>query len=228
MRWIAFRGRPSVEYHDRIVVALSVDIASDRKCTATSSAGAKAANSSMANNASDDEDETRSARKQQSRVKRRKTNAGRPIATGHRSTRARASPSGILDAFQHGIPLGSTSDKETRDDECFNVVVESLLPEYLQTRHDTWAQRCDINEPACCYEPTALLDYANKKTIVALQRATAKDFPRPTRQSKGLFHAAGPTGFASLDLGLAVLYYVHQNAFADALQSRGGYVPSIS
>ncbi|KAI6014052.1 hypothetical protein BKA83DRAFT_14904 [Pisolithus microcarpus] len=128
----------------------------------------------MANNASDDEDETHSAwnddqRKQQSRVKRRKTNAGRPIATGHRSTRATASLSGILDAFQRGFQLGSTSDEETRDNECFDTVVESLLPEYLQTRHDTWAQRCDINEsgeairPLSRYETTAILDYANKK-----------------------------------------------------------------
>lgn len=123
----------------------------------------------MANNASDDDDETYSARRQQSRVKRRKTNAGRPIATGHRSTRATASLLGILDAFQYGIQLGSTSDEETRDDECFDTVVESLLPEYLQTRHDAWARRCDINEsgeairPLSRYETTAILDYANKK-----------------------------------------------------------------
>ncbi|KAI6110805.1 hypothetical protein EV401DRAFT_1890933 [Pisolithus croceorrhizus] len=123
----------------------------------------------MANNASDDDDETYSARRQQSRVKRRKTNAGRPIATGHRSTRATASLTGILDAFQYGIQLGSTSDEETRDDECFDTVVESLLPEYLQTRHDAWARRCDINEsgeairPLSRYETTAILDYANKK-----------------------------------------------------------------
>ncbi|KAI6044426.1 hypothetical protein EDC04DRAFT_2889881 [Pisolithus marmoratus] len=128
------------------------------------------ANSSMASKASEDEDETYySARKQQSRVKRRKTNAGRPITTGHRCTRATASLSGILVAFQYGMQLGSTSDGETGDSECFETVVEGLLPEYLQTRHGVWAQHCDINEsgeairPLSRYETTAISNHVHKK-----------------------------------------------------------------
>ncbi|KAI6010867.1 hypothetical protein F5J12DRAFT_718758 [Pisolithus orientalis] len=85
-----------------------------------------------------------------------------------RCTRATASLSGLLDAFQYGIQLGSTSGEETRDDGCFDTVVEGLLPEYLQTRHDVWAQRCDVNEsgevvrPLSRYETTAILGYVNK------------------------------------------------------------------
>lgn len=62
MKWIAFRGRPSVEYHDvshRIVVTLSVVILLARPVVLGPQ---KTANSSTANNASGDEDEDKTRR----------------------------------------------------------------------------------------------------------------------------------------------------------------------
>ncbi|KIM59706.1 hypothetical protein SCLCIDRAFT_125662 [Scleroderma citrinum Foug A] len=118
---------------------------------------------------SEDEDETYSERKQP-RAKRRKGNTGKPITASHRITRATASLSDLLDAFQFGIQLGpSYDDTDQKDGRFFESVIEDLLPEFSQARYNTWVQTCSTGEsgevirPLSRYETTALLNYVRER-----------------------------------------------------------------
>ena len=92
--------------------------------------------------------QTNLCQRKQSRSKRRKGNTGKPIAS--RVTRATASLSDLLDAFQFGIQIEPSSDDiHQKDGRPFESVIEDLLPEYTQARHNTWVQTCDTGESVC-------------------------------------------------------------------------------
>ncbi|KAG6333042.1 hypothetical protein ID866_6050 [Astraeus odoratus] len=107
-------------------------------------------------------------RRKQPRTKRRKANSGKPIVAG-RVTRATASLSELLDAFQYGVHIGAISDSGNGNDDSFESVIEILLPDFMQARHDSWGGLCDIGEsgelvrPLSRFETTAILDYAKEK-----------------------------------------------------------------
>ncbi|KAL4066130.1 hypothetical protein J3A83DRAFT_4360385 [Scleroderma citrinum] len=191
---------------------------------------------------SEDEDETYSERKQ-SRAKRRKGNTGKPVAAGHRITRATASLSELLDAFQFGIQLESPSDDaDQKDGSSFESVIEVLFPECMEARHDAWAQTCEtvdsgeVIRPLSRYETTATLNYAKEKykgtpsvanniilrkleLLRQRRKANVQEFQAPTNHDtltplQAQTSAAPPE---SLDYLRAIQTTPYENSFASRL-----------